>query len=197
MKDLEIRGAGNLLGVEQSGHIAAVGFDLYCRLLADSIEELKGKKAGGVELGRVSFMVSAILLPAVSYIPEDYISDLNNRMTFYRRLATINKFEEIEDIADELEDRFGVLPKVVKNLLYTVEIKQLAIKAKAESIVAKDNQIIAYFDKGQELDKVHLLRYGRTGVTVGTRQIKLDMRLIGDNWQDVLREILQLIIRNV
>ena len=108
MKDLEIRGAGNLLGVEQSGYIAAVGFDLYCRLLAEAVEELRQGRA--VEDGRMIPQppVPTVALPLAAYIPEEYIPTLSTRLSFYQRLAVAKRAREIEDVAAELNDRFGL-----------------------------------------------------------------------------------------
>ena len=123
MKDLEIRGAGNLLGVKQSGYIAAIGFDLYCQLLVEAVEELKAGEnviASGAKQPRGEEMTGqspAISLPLDAYIPEEYVADLDTRLSLYRRLAAIKSVAEITDIAQELEDRFSSPPPAVKNLL--------------------------------------------------------------------------------
>jgi transcription-repair coupling factor (superfamily II helicase) len=191
MKDLEIRGAGNLLGVEQSGYIAAVGFDLYCRLLAEAVEDLKQGQA--VENGRKILQpsVPAIALPLTAYIPEEYRLDLNTRLDFYQRLATFKRAQEIEDIALELSDRFGPIPQAVKNLLYVVEIKQLAAVAMVQSISTEDRQVVLHFDGTREIDKLPLTQDFRYGIKVGSSRIKLDIKLLGTSWQDVLKKVLQ------
>ncbi|GAI06090.1 unnamed protein product, partial [marine sediment metagenome] len=145
MRDLEIRGAGNLLGVEQSGYIAAVGFDLYCRLLAEAVEEVKQKRAGEGKRSILRPPASAIALPATAYIPEDYISATSTRLAFYQRLSVAKQAEEIEGIARELSDRFGPVPQPVKNLLYVVEIKQLTAEqlgVEEESIVPSASLVV-------------------------------------------------------
>ncbi|MCK4263232.1 MAG: transcription-repair coupling factor, partial [Dehalococcoidia bacterium] len=116
MKDLEIRGAGSLLGVEQSGHIAAVGFDLYCRMLAEAVEELKALQAGKTRKKEAE-LTPSIALPVTAYLPEEYVPRLNSRLSLYRRLAGIRYVEETADMAQELRDRFGALPQPVDNLL--------------------------------------------------------------------------------
>jgi transcription-repair coupling factor (superfamily II helicase) len=198
MKDLEIRGAGNLLGVKQSGHIAALGFDLYCQLLAEAVEELKVKQAGEA---RKSLVVGeakqspSISLPLDAHIPEEYVSNLNTRLSLYHRLAKVEHVEEVEDVARELQDRFGALPQPVDNLLYIVKIKVLATRAEVTSISTQGRQIVI---KPQTVDSLLKIR-GARGVTSkyldsaikpGATQIKLDTRLLGDKWKVVLEEIL-------
>ena len=191
MKDLEIRGAGNLLGVEQSGYIAAVGFDLYCRLLAEAVENIKEKQAGEDGEKILPSTVPSVALPVNAYIPEEYIFTPSTRLVFYQRLAAAKRAEEIGDIAQELNDRFGALPPPVKNLLYIVEIKQLAAEAKVESISTKDGQIILRFDSTKELTRLPLFQDYENGIKIHAKQIELDIKRIGNNWQETLKEVLQ------
>jgi transcription-repair coupling factor (superfamily II helicase) len=198
MKDLEIRGAGNLLGVKQSGHIAALGFDLYCQLLAEAVEELKAKQAGEV---REKVIVGeekqspSISLPLAAHIPEEYVSNLNTRLSLYHRLARVEHIEEVEDMAQELKDRFGPLPQPVENLLYMVKIKVLATKAKVSSVFTQGRQIVI---KPQTVTSPLKIRGARGvmseyldgAIKLGATQIKLDTRLLGDRWTKVLEEIL-------
>jgi len=199
MKDLEIRGAGNLLGVRQSGHIAALGFDLYCQLLAEAVEELKAKKTGearkSVIVGEEKELPS-ISLPLAAHIPEEYVSNLNTRLSLYHRLARVEHIEEVEDMAKEFKDRFGPLPWPVDNLLYMVKIKVLAARAEVSSVSTQGRQIVI---KPQTVDSPLRIR-GATGVMIkyldgavkiGATQIKLDTRLLGDRWTKVLEEILR------
>jgi transcription-repair coupling factor (superfamily II helicase) len=198
MKDLEIRGAGNLLGVKQSGHIAALGFDLYCQLLAEAVEELKAKQTGEVRksviVGEANELPS-ISLPLAAHIPEEYVSNLNTRLSLYHRLAEVEHIEEVEDVAQELKDRFGALPQPVDNLLYMVKIKVLATKAKVSSISTQGKQIVI---KPQTVDSPLKIRwaggvmskYLDGAVKIGATQIKLDTRVLGDRWTEVLEEIL-------
>ena len=192
MKDLEIRGAGNLLGPEQSGHIAAVGFDLYCQLLAEAVEELKAKQFGedrlGISLAPVH--LPTIDLPLSAYIPEDYVADLATRLPLYQRLARIVSPDEIEQIAEEFKDRFGNLPPEVKNLLYIVNIKALAAQVGVQSISGEDRQIVIRFKEGVKIDRERLGQAWR-GIKVGTSQLRLDMRLLGNRWQQVLEEVVR------
>jgi transcription-repair coupling factor (superfamily II helicase) len=192
MKDLEIRGAGNLLGVKQSGHIAALGFDLYCQLLAEAVEELKAKQTGEA---RKSVIVGAakelpsISLPLDAHIPDEYVSNLNTRLSLYHRLARVEHIEEVEDVAQEFKDRFGPLPQPVDNLLYIVKIKVLATRAGVSSVSTQGRQIVI---KPQTDGRRLIVTSPIEGaVKVGATQIKLDTRLLGDRWIEVLEETLR------
>lgn len=196
MKDLEIRGAGNLLGVEQSGYIAAVGFDLYCRLLAEAVEEARLKQAGEVKIKVVKNQAPSIALPLSAYIPESYVSSLSTRLNLYQRLAAVKRVEEIEDTAMELRDRFGPIPQSVESLLYIVEIRQLASEAGVESIFIEDKQLVLQFSDAGKFSAVSLLPDFASGVKVGTKQIRLDMKCFNDNWRSVLKSLLRKLAGN-
>jgi transcription-repair coupling factor (superfamily II helicase) len=198
MKDLEIRGAGNLLGVRQSGHIAALGFDLYCQLLAEAVEELKAGQAGEVKkkviVGEEKESPS-ISLPLDAHIPEEYVSNLNTRLSLYHRLAKMEHVEEVQDVAREFQDRFGPLPEPVENLLYIVKIKVLATKAKVSSISTQGRQIVIKPQGTGSPLKIGGARGVMTksldsAVKIGATQIRLDTRILGDRWKVVLEDIM-------
>jgi transcription-repair coupling factor (superfamily II helicase) len=145
MRDLEIRGAGELLGAEQHGHIAAIGFDLYCRLLQQAVDELcQSGDAPRAAMQRVQEkMVASALpldmgpsidLPLSAYLPEDVMPDTQVRLRFYRRLARIDAMKQVEELAIEMTDRFGQLPEPVENLLYLMRVRILADEAGVPSI---------------------------------------------------------------
>lgn len=131
--DMDIRGAGNLLGEEQSGHVREVGIELYQEMLEEAVSGLRDGDGGE---GLEDQWSPVINLGAAVLIPEDYAADLNVRMSLYRRLAGIENREDIDRFAAELIDRFGPLPDEVKHLLEIVTIKQLAKKAGVEKIDA-------------------------------------------------------------
>ncbi len=191
MKDLEIRGSGNLLGAEQSGHIAAVGFDLYCRLLSEAVEDVKQKRAGTTESPKVSLPPPSVSLPLVYHIPSDYIPSESTRILFYQKLAAAKGSGEIDGIAAELRDRFGALPQPVDNLLYMIKIKQLAAEAGLETIATRDKQIILHFYFVPELNWSILPRKHRAGITLGTKQITLDLKQLDSSWQELLKTLLE------
>jgi transcription-repair coupling factor (superfamily II helicase) len=123
--DLDIRGSGNLLGEEQSGHIREVGFELYQQMLEEAIASLR---EGGAE-ERSEQWSPQIYVGSAVLIPDSYVSDLQARLGLYRRLSTVTEREEIDAFAAELVDRFGPLPEEVKHLLAVVQIKGYCRKA--------------------------------------------------------------------
>ena len=132
MRDLEIRGAGNLLGAQQHGHIATVGFELYCRLLEEAVAELK---SGGAVPEKLPEPV--LDLQAEAYLTGDYISDAMHKMEIYQRVAAVRNAEQLSDLVDELIDRFGEMPEPVNNLLTVVRIKNLAREIGIVSIIER------------------------------------------------------------
>ncbi|MFN8015998.1 MAG: transcription-repair coupling factor [Acidimicrobiia bacterium] len=132
MRDLEMRGAGSLLGDVQSGHIAAVGFDLYCEMVTNAIDELNG-----VEPEQINEVT--IDLPLDALLPEDYVSKQDQRFDIYRRLTTAKTVAEIDQISEELLDRFGPLPKVVENLIGISNLRTYCISNSITSIISSSN----------------------------------------------------------
>ncbi len=190
MKDLEIRGAGNLLGVKQSGHIASIGFDLYCQMLAEAVEEQKSRKDHYERhpiLASKTKPFASISLPLAAYMSEEYVPNLSARLSLYHRLARIECIEEIEDITTELRDRFGILPQPVENLLFIVKVKILATKAGIGSISTQGKQILI---KPWKTEMLSLEKRYHRAVKIGATQIRLDTRSLGNKWTEVLEEIL-------
>ena len=191
IKDLEIRGAGTLLGMKQSGYISAVGFSLYCRLLADAVEEQKAKQAGIPEekLRPSRLPEPTIDLPLAAYIPEEYVPDLDTRLSLYQNLAKLENVPQIEGMARELSDRFGSLPPEVKNLLYAVKIKIMAAGAGIESVSTERGQIILRLLEGLRFNK-QKLEPARDGIKIGTSQLYLNPKQLGKEWQRALEEVI-------
>ncbi|MBM4444529.1 MAG: transcription-repair coupling factor [Chloroflexi bacterium] len=196
MKDLEIRGAGNLLGSEQSGHIAAVGFGLYCQLLAEAVQELKARQEGGGEPGAKPMPAASVTvdLPLSAYIPEDYVTDPTTRVALYQRLARLTVTDEVEELRQELRDRFGALPLSVQNLLYLVRVKLSAARAGARSIAREDGRIVIRFAEGRE-PAADGAGTARRSAAVQACQVQLDTKRLGGRWQQALEETLAGLIR--
>ena len=193
LKDLEIRGAGTLLGVKQSGHISAVGFSLYCRLLAEAVEGQKAKQAGPAErVTRPSRLPPPTIdLPLRAYIPEEYVADLDTRLSLYQSLAKVDKAEQVEELAHEFSDRFGALPAAVENLLYALRIKIQAAKAGIESISTDEGQIVLRRFQGMHFDKQQLEPFSRDGIKIGLTQIRLNPKRLGGEWKKVVEEVVE------
>ena len=121
MRDLEIRGAGNLLGTGQSGHIAAVGYDLYCQMVTEAVNELKGEEVEEVEELKIE-------LPVKAFLPDTYMEAQDQRLEAYRRLAGVTTLSEVEDIRVEWLDRYGPLPDPANNLLSVATVRVACIR---------------------------------------------------------------------
>ena len=188
MRDLEIRGAGNILGAAQSGHIGAVGFDLYCRVLAEAVEELRAGRIAGKRA--VSLQPPTIDLPLSARIPEDYVSDLDTRLILYQRLAKLGSTRQVDEVAEELEDRFGPIPQQVSNLLYAVKIKIHALEAGVRSVAVDAGQLVVKMAEGKRVEKALESALG-DGVKAGTNQVRLNLKRLGDRWQETLSQTLQ------
>ncbi len=190
MKDLEIRGAGNLLGTKQSGHISAVGFNLYTRLLAEAVEEARARQAGG-EIDKTRRLPPpSIGLPLPAYIPQSYMEDDATRLSLYHRLASVRNEEQIEVLRYDFRDRFGALPPQVDNLLYALRLKLLAARTGIESISTDEGGIVLRKFPGMRFDKDKLASLSIDGIKPGLTQVRLDYKKLGNKWREVLEEVL-------
>jgi len=183
--DLDIRGAGNLLGEEQSGHIREVGFELYQAMLEEAILAAKAGELG-LEPAREKF-TPQITVDAPIMIPEDYVPDLAVRMALYRRLNQAEGPEDIESLAAEMIDRFGELPQPTKNLFRLIEIKHQAIAANIAKIECGARGTLVTFHKDDFPDPAGLVAYverlNQGGKTIA--RLRPDMKLlINRAWSD-------------
>lgn len=146
MRDMEIRGAGNLLGGEQHGHMETVGYDMFCRLLDESVREARG------ESPREEKMEISIDLSVSAYIDENYISSVDQKIEMYKKIAACESEEDVLDIEDEMLDRYGDMPLAVRNLIEISRIKNIARELKITSIEQKQQGIILTFSKDRKLN---------------------------------------------
>jgi transcription-repair coupling factor (superfamily II helicase) len=149
--DLEIRGAGNLLGGEQSGHIEAVGFDMYMKLLEETIKELKGEEIEDDLRATVNLRVDL-------RVDESYIPDVNQRLTVYRRMAAVRSEPDLDRIMDEVRDRYGPPPDSVLNLAEYAAIRLMADRIRVESLDRDGHAVVLKFRPDAKLDPAWLLR---------------------------------------
>ena len=179
--DLDIRGAGNLLGDEQSGHIREVGFELYQSMLEDAI---LAAKAGQMGLERARDSVSPqITVDAPIMIPDDYVPDLAVRMALYRRLNDCTGKGEVEALAAEMIDRFGPLPAATRNLVRLIEVKQQAITANVSKIDVGAKGTLVSFHNDDFPDPAGLIAYVER--LKGTARLRPDMKLVIERvWGD-------------
>jgi transcription-repair coupling factor (superfamily II helicase) len=170
--DLEIRGAGNLLGGEQSGHIEAVGFDMYMKLLEETIRELKGEE---IE----DDLRAAVNLRVDLRVDESYIPDVNQRLTVYRRVAAVRTEPDLDRIMDEVRDRYGPPPDSVLNLAEYAAIRLMADRLRVESLDRDGHAVVLKFRPDAKLDPAWLLRVIQARgdvVLLPPATLKLDVR---------------------
>jgi transcription-repair coupling factor (superfamily II helicase) len=212
LKDLEIRGAGNLLGPEQSGQVASVGLDLYTRLLASAVERARaerrrttddGRRTEAEEAGLQSAIQNPQLeepptvsldLPITAYLPEEYVPDDAVRLRMYQRMAASMTPAQIRDLRKELEDRFGPLPEAAANLLEVLKLKGLAIAAGIESIRALEHEFVVHTPQEEPIPeslRMRLQRKFRDYVKVSPHQVRLNRAKAGAKWQDILAQVLE------
>lgn len=162
MRDLEIRGAGNLLGPEQHGFMAAIGYDFYCKLINEAIMEAKGEDVP-------ENIETSVSIPINANIPHTYIQNAPERMAMYRRIAMVGGIEDVQDIQDELFDRYGDIPQSVQNLLDIALIRSEAKKAYIKSINVNIGELRMEFSGNAPLKTERLLRIVQK--TKGARMI--------------------------
>jgi transcription-repair coupling factor (superfamily II helicase) len=188
-RDLEIRGAGNLLGAEQSGYMAAIGFDLYVKLLSGAVERMRALMRGEQPPPERESEVS-LDLPISAHLPPSYVPDLNLRLALYQRLTATDDPAQIETIGQEMEDRFGSLPPVAKNLLFVVTLRVLAKQGGVQSIIAEDSQATLKMEEGETLPP-SLMDVVPRGVQVGHMLMRIDL---DEGWEERLRNALELLV---
>jgi transcription-repair coupling factor (superfamily II helicase) len=170
--DLEIRGAGNLLGGEQSGHIDAVGFDMYMKLLEQTVKELRGEELEDERRASVNLRVDLRL-------DEQYIPDMNQRLTVYRRIAGVRSEEELGRTVEEIRDRYGPVPASLLNLADYARIRLMADRIGVESLDREGQMVVLKFRPDARIDAAALVRMVRTrnDVTLAPpASLKLDLR---------------------
>jgi transcription-repair coupling factor (superfamily II helicase) len=191
--DLELRGAGDLLGGEQSGNVSAVGFDLYCQMLEEAIAELRGQPVLHLSDPELTF-------DEPSFIPEQYIEDVGVRLSLYKRLASAFDEEEVQDLAVEMEDRFGAAPTPARILVRVMAIKSRVRKLRALGIEASRERVVLHLREDSPLDaaKVMELCAGRRSAYKLTPDMRLSRRFDdGDgvtNAERLLAEIEPLVV---
>lgn len=150
MRDLEIRGGGNIFGAEQSGHLQKVGYDMFTKLLAEAVKELKGEKIENANDCLVKIAVDA-------YIPDEYIATSDERMIAYKRISAVSTLEEIEKIKRELVESYGKIPIQVESLIDIAYVRKLTQKLGGVEILSFGNEIDIIFDKKERITESELI----------------------------------------
>src|SRR5215203_101826 len=184
MRDMEIRGAGNILGAEQSGHIAAVGYELYIRLLAQAVEEIRSgeprRESGPVIMD----------LPLTALIPGDYIVDTELRLAIYRRIAAVADERQLEQVRQELEDRFGPIPEEVEHLLALIALRIRAQALGIESLIEREREIVIRPVPTAGLEHRLVSRLGRA-VKLTAQSIRIRLPDLTISWRDAVDVVLE------
>ncbi|MGC9398923.1 MAG: transcription-repair coupling factor [Anaerolineae bacterium] len=193
LRDLELRGAGEILGAQQHGHIAAVGFTLYTQMLTRAVKELQAKRAGEPPPPEPVGAIT-IELPLDAGLPPDYVPDARLRLQLYRRLADLTDEEEITRLAQEFRDRFGPLPQTAEYLFRQLRLKVLARDAHIPAITVSSGQIILRPPWLRNMDPSEIgrlqARLGRSA-RVGHRDIWLPLTVNPDDWLSNLAAVLK------
>lgn len=202
MRDLEIRGAGDLLGMRQSGYIASVGFHLYTRLLASAVHQQRQLRGLPAASGTVPLLKKEISLPVqvdlplAIEIPEEYVPDMGMRLKLYRRIADSDNLSDLDDLAEEFGERFGPLPEQVHSLLFQMKVKLLAEKAHLASVSIENGQIVVRYPPLPEgVSQRNLPQLGN-GSRSGKNAYWIPCFLEDDRWQDDLLAFLEDLAHN-
>ena len=197
MRDLEMRGAGDILGTRQHGYIASVGFHLYTRLLSSAVRRMRLEMGHELVLPEevrktTELPPAAIDIPLPAVIPDDYIADRTLRLQLYRRLAELRSLDELETIDAELHDRFGPTPKEILNLLYQLKVKIIATNAGIDRIMTESGQILIDLPEKKIVPDIHA--FGE-GIRRSKRGLWLSMDIEG-GWEKKLLQLLNHILEN-
>jgi transcription-repair coupling factor (superfamily II helicase) len=190
MRDLEIRGAGNILGVQQSGHIGAVGFDLYCKLMEEAIRELKGEQVEEEKELQVVLKIGG-------YIPKDYIPHTSQRLDLYQRLYAVDHEEALAELRAEIIDRFGALPEAVEKLLHLVELRALARQLGVLKIERRQQTVVLMFDPATPVppEKIVALLHEHQRTLRFIPENSLELHLTQDAWPAVCNAVKKVLQR--
>lgn len=193
MNDLQIRGGGNILGASQSGHIAAVGYDMFIKMMENAMADLKGETIQEP-------LDPEINIPMSVFIPENFIPDIDQRLTAYRRLAKMNELSEIADFKAELLDRFGKIPEEVNNLLLKIMLRILAIKAGIQRLDLNTRHLLLYFSDSHIKNREPLIRLaqsdGKRFQFLSRYTLKIELGTAGSRLAQT-KNILKEVIRHV
>jgi transcription-repair coupling factor (superfamily II helicase) len=184
MRDLEIRGAGNILGVQQSGHIGAIGFDLYCKLMEETIRELKGEQVEAEKEVQVVLKIGG-------FLPKDYIPNTVQRLDLYQRLYAVDNEAMLAELQAEIMDRFGALPEAVEKLLRLVELRTLARQLGLVKIERRQQTVVFVFDPVTPVppEKIVALLHEHRRTLRFIPEHTLELRLTQDAWAAVCNAV--------
>jgi len=197
MRDLEIRGAGNLLGAAQSGFIASVGFDTYCQLLAEAIAERKGAQAALEEQRE-----AVIDVKIDAYVPNDYVPQVSQKIAIYQQLARSRTQAQVEEVAAGVRDRFGPFPKPLENLVELTKLRAIALQKHVTRVIVDEKRLTLGVGSGFALAPSAIARFSQlTGnrYRFGDGKVLVDLPALRGGaspeaiWMPLLRALLEAI----
>ncbi len=199
MRDLELRGAGEILGARQHGQIAAVGFELYTRLLSQAIKRLQTQQGIIQPEARLPFTslsptdATSVDLPLSAHLPEDYVAEVPLRLKLYQRMTNLNALAEIDAVEQELADRFGPLPEPTRNLIYLLRLKVLGTLAGASAIARDEGRVVIRFATPEAMAPLRpeLIRQFGNVATIRANQVSLPWGRGGDLSRQALLHLLE------
>ncbi len=184
MRDLEIRGAGNILGAEQSGHIATVGYELYMRLLSQAVEEIRSGTPA-LEQGPIT-----LDLPMTALIPEDYIADTELRLNLYRQIAAVQTLADVRNLEDELIDRFGDFPEEVEPVFALIRLRIRSAALGIDSVMEREREIVIRPVATAQLNRDRLSRVVGDAVRLTPNSVRIRLLDIKIPWDQALEAVL-------
>jgi transcription-repair coupling factor (superfamily II helicase) len=190
LRDMEIRGAGNVLGAEQSGNIAAVGYDLYIRLLSQAVEEIRQ----GYPMAEETPLT--LDLPLTALIPASYVADVELRLNTYRRVAAVRTLAELAAMREELLDRFGPIPDEVERLLALIRLRIRAEELGIQSLVEREREIVIRPINGGALRKTRLPARLGSALRITPNSVRIRTTELETSWEDALESVISAIESN-
>jgi transcription-repair coupling factor (superfamily II helicase) len=188
LHDLEIRGAGNLLGEQQSGQITAVGFELYTEMMENAVKELKGEEV-------VPEVEPEIRLGIPAYFPDTYIPDVNQRLYFYKRLASLRNTLELEELKEEIKDRFGPYISVVDNLFLVMNLRRVLKEFLVQQVSVSNGMVFLLFhaESPVKVEKLLELIHKQKNRFRLSPDGRLSFTPKSQEWQALIEEVVELL----
>ncbi|HDT15460.1 MAG TPA: transcription-repair coupling factor, partial [Firmicutes bacterium] len=171
MKDLEIRGTGNVVGMKQHGNMEKVGFEMYCSMLEEAVAKLENKETVKQKNTEIKADFKAV-------IPDSYIWDTAEKITFYKRLFAASRFEEVDAVEKEIRDVWGRIPEEVANILLTAKIKIFGKKTLADEVVVRGNEFIMLWEEEEDFDRKGMMRILKDIKGTGINQRRVEIRFL-------------------
>jgi transcription-repair coupling factor (superfamily II helicase) len=188
MRDLEIRGAGNILGTQQSGHINTLGYNTYCNILKEAVQELQHSKKESLPDPEIHF-------PENAFIPEIYVEDGLQRISLYQKISRCNQIEEVEEIREELKDRFGPVPEATLMLIYVMITRLAAQKLGFQKVILKENRLELIFAEECQPSPIELHalipKFSRPIKFINERPFKIIVDLVKGNTREMIKQSVQ------